>query len=75
VSPALHSRLACWLSSSAGGGLGCVNPAENTYKKGVDGGLEAIEKAKKAQQLVEQENRRLQVQQKQLEAEDPPPQR
>jgi hypothetical protein len=78
--PMDHRRLPCRLDS----GIvllallmgwvfaGCVNPVEGTYKKGVEGGQEAIQKAQKVQELVDQENRRLQVQQKQMEAENPP---
>jgi hypothetical protein len=49
--------------------IGCVseNPIEGTYKKGVDGGQQAIQKAKDVQKKIDQDNLKLQEQQKQLE--------
>ncbi len=48
---------------------GCMgeNPIEGTYKKGVDGGERAIQKANDVQKKIDQDNLKLQEQQKQLE--------
>lgn len=48
---------------------GCVseNPIEGTYKKGVEGGERAIQKANDVQKKIDQDNLKLQEQQKQLE--------
>jgi hypothetical protein len=47
---------------------GCVseNPIEGTYKKGVEGGERAIQKADDVQKQIDQSNSKLQEQQKQL---------
>jgi hypothetical protein len=47
---------------------GCVseNPVEGTYKKGVEGGERAIQKADDVQKQIDQSNSKLQEQQKQL---------
>jgi hypothetical protein len=46
---------------------GCTNPVKDTYGKGVDGGEKAIEKAKGAQDKVDESARQIQEQEKQAE--------
>lgn len=48
-------------------GTGCVNPVKETYQKGVEGGMKAIDQSKEVQNLVDRQNQQLQQQQKQME--------
>jgi hypothetical protein len=45
----------------------CVNPVTETYKKGVDGGQKAIEKARDVQQTVDQTKTTIEQQAKEAE--------
>jgi hypothetical protein len=48
------SQYLFWLASFAAIALSsCANPVAETYKKGVDGGEKAIEKARSVQQTVD----------------------
>jgi hypothetical protein len=50
-----HSQSLVWLLGVAVIALSsCANPVAETYKKGVDGGQKAIEKARDLQQTVDQ---------------------
>ncbi len=49
-----HSQSVVWVVGVAAIALcACANPAAETYKKGVDGGEKAIEKARDVQQTVD----------------------
>lgn len=49
---------------------GCANPVAETYKKGIDGGEKAIEKARDVQQTVDQTKKT--IEQQATEAEGSP---
>jgi hypothetical protein len=66
-----HFRLLPWLACWAAIALtACANPVTETYKKGVDGGEKAIDKARGVQQTVDQTKATLE--QKAKEAEGTP---
>ncbi len=63
-----HSRYMLWLAGFVAIALSsCANPVAETYKKGVDGGEKAIEKARGVQQTVDQTKTTLEQQAKEAE--------
>lgn len=47
--------------------VGCTNPVKDTYGAGVDGGKKAIEKARGAQDKIDESARKIKEQEKQAE--------
>ena len=66
-----HSQSVIWLVGFVAIALSaCANPVAETYKKGVDGGEKAIEKARNVQQTVDQTKKT--IEQQATEAEGSP---
>jgi hypothetical protein len=63
-----YSQYLFWLAGFAAIALSsCANPVAETYKKGVDGGEKAIEKARGVQQTVDQTKTTIEQQAKEAE--------
>jgi hypothetical protein len=63
-----HSQCLSWILCWGAIALSaCANPVAETYKKGVDGGEKAIDKARNVQQTVDQTKATIEQQVKEVE--------